>query len=88
MHGNDTVIYSEITTKLLFEERRLGNEKNASTVENELVVKEGKKNFRIVVCWMCRQSGHVKKKCPKGGAGYANGSNSQTNIITFDDAII
>ena len=40
MYGKDTVIYSEVTTKLLFEERRLGNEKNTSIVENALMVKE------------------------------------------------
>ena len=43
MYGKDTVIYSKVTTKLLFEERRLGIEKNASIVENALAVKEGKK---------------------------------------------
>ena len=40
MYGKDTVIYSEVTTKLLFEERRLGSEKNTSIVENALMVKE------------------------------------------------
>ena len=50
MYGKDMVIYSEVTTKLLFEERRLDSDKNASTVENALVVKEGKKNYVKVVC--------------------------------------
>ena len=51
MYGKDTIIYSKFTTKLLFEERRLGSDKNASTIENALVVKEGKKkSFGKVVC--------------------------------------
>ena len=71
------------------EERRLGSDKNALTVENALVVKEGKKkNFGKVVCWVCGQSGHIKKNCPKGRVGSTNGSNSQTNIVTFDDEIL
>ena len=50
MYGKDTMIYSEVTTKLLSEETRLGSEKNVST-ENALVVKKGKKkNFGKVVC--------------------------------------
>ena len=50
IYGKYTVIYLEVTSKFLSEERRLGNEKNASTVENALVVKEGKKkNFGKVV---------------------------------------
>ena len=43
MYRKDTMIYSEVTTKLLYEERGLSIKKNASTVENALVVKEGKK---------------------------------------------
>ena len=51
MYGKDTVIYSKVTTKLLSEERRLGSDKSVSTVENALVVEEGKKkNFGKVVC--------------------------------------
>ena len=89
MHGKDKVIYSKVTTKFMSEERRLGSEKNVSTMENALVVKEGKKkNFGKVVCWMCGQSGHIKKKCPKGGACSAKDSNSQTNIVTFDDKLL
>ena len=49
MYGKDTVIHSKVTTKLLCEERRLGSDKSVSTVENSLVVKEGKKNFGKVV---------------------------------------
>ena len=50
MYGKDTVIYYEITTKLLSKERGFDSDKNASTVENALMVKEGKnKNFRKVV---------------------------------------
>ena len=83
------MIYSEVTTKLQFEERRLGSDKNASTVENALVVKEGKKkNFGKVVCSVCGQSGHIKKNCTKGRASTINGYDSQTNIVTFDDEIL
>ena len=89
MYGKDMVIYLEVTTKLLSEERRLDSDKNASTIENALVVKEGKKkNFGKVVFWVCGQSGHIKKTCTKGRAGSENGSNSQTNVITFDDEIL
>ena len=89
MYGKDTVIYSKVTIKLLSKERRLGSEKNTSIVENALVVKEGKnKNFGKVICCVCGQSGHIKKKYPKGGASSTNGSDSQTNIITIDDEIL
>ena len=37
---------------------------------------------------MCGQFGHIKKKCPKGGAGSENGSDSKTNTVTFDDEIL
>ena len=51
MYGKDTVIYSEVTIELLSKERRLDNNKNASIVENALVVRKGKKkNFGKVVC--------------------------------------
>ena len=89
MYGKETVIYSKITTKLLSKERRLVSDKNASTDENELVVKERKKKkFGKIVCWVCGQSGHIKKKYPKGGAGSTNGSDSQTNTVIFDDEIL
>ena len=89
MYKKDTVIYKEVNTKLLSEERRLGSDKNASMVEHALVVKEEKKkNFAKVVCWVGEQSRHIKKKCPEGGVGLANRSDSQTNTITFDDEIL
>ena len=89
MYEKDTMIYLEVSTKLLYEERRLGSKIFFSIVEHALVVKEGKKkNFRKVVFWACGQSGHIKKKCPKGGAGSTNGFDSQTNTITFDDEIL
>ena len=51
--------------------------------------KEGKKkNFRKIVCWVCGQSGHVMKKCPKGGAGSKNGYDFQTNIVTVDEILL
>ena len=88
MYEKDKVIYSKVTTKLVSEERRFGSEKNVLTIENVLVVKEGKNNFSKVVCWVCGQSRHVKKKCQKGGARWANGSNSQTNIVTVDEILL
>ena len=39
MYGKDMVIYSKVITKLLYEKRRLSSEKNASAIENALVVK-------------------------------------------------
>ena len=65
MYRKYTVFYLEVTTKLQSEEKRLGSEKNASTVKNALVVKEGKKNFGKVVYWVRGQFGHVKKNYPK-----------------------
>ena len=53
------------------------------------MVKEGKKkNFGKVVCWVCGQSGHIKKNCTKGRVGSENGFDSQTNIVTLDDKIL
>ena len=86
MYGKDSVIYLEVTPKLLSKERRLGSNKNALIVENALEIKEGKKkNLRKVVCWVYGQSGHIKKKCPKCGVGSANGFYSQTNTVTCYD---
>ena len=34
------------------------------------------------------QSGHIKKYCTKARASSKNCSNSQTNIVTFDDEIL
>ena len=66
MYRKDTMIYSEVTTKLLYEERGLGIEKNASTVENALVVKEGKKkNFGKVVCWCVDNLGTSRRSVQK-----------------------
>ena len=58
-------------------------------IENALVIKERKKkNFGKVVCWVCGQFGHIKKNCTKGRASSANGFDSRTNIVTFDDGIL
>ena len=66
MYRKVIVIYSKVTTKLLSEERRFGSDKNTSTIENALVVKEGKKkNFGKIVRWVCGQSRRIKKNCKK-----------------------
>ncbi|KAF5465221.1 hypothetical protein F2P56_015247 [Juglans regia] len=58
-----------------------------------VVAGNGKKKNSMkmkVVCWGCGQSGHVKKNCPRGGAGSASGSKSvngdtdnETNVVSL-----
>ena len=83
MYGKETVVFSEVTNKLLSEERRLGSEKKSSLQESALVVEgwKKKKNSMKRVCWTCGQSGHVKKNCPKSGAGPTNSSKSEVNSV-------
>ena len=83
MYEKETVVFSEVTSKLLFEERRLGGEKKSSLQKSALVVEGWKKKKNSIkrVCWTCGQSGHVKKNYPKSGAGPANSSKSEVNSV-------
>lgn len=94
IHGKEKIIFSEVTSKFLIEERKLVGGKNNSS-ENLILFNaaEKSKNFtrkKVGVCWMCRQSRHVKKNCPKGGASSTSGSRSvdgdtdnNSNIISL-----
>lgn len=58
-----------------------------------VVAGNGKKKNSMkmkVVCWGCGQSEHVKKNCPRTGAGSASGSKSvngdtdnETNVVSL-----
>ena len=83
MYEKETVVFLEVTSKLFSEERRLGSEKKSSLQEFALAVEgwKKKKNSMKRVCWTCGQSGHVKKNCPKSGAGPASSSKSEVNSV-------
>ena len=94
IHGKEKIIFSEVTSKLFSEERRLGGGRNGPPGNLALVVAgNGKKKNSMkmkVVCWGCGQSGHVKKNCPRAGAGSASGSKSvngdtgnETNVVSL-----
>ncbi|KAL5850350.1 hypothetical protein ACOSQ4_008363 [Xanthoceras sorbifolium] len=38
-----------------------------------------------IFCWVCGQSGHVKKNCQNGGAGSAGSSNNHANSVSCED---
>ncbi|PON87854.1 hypothetical protein TorRG33x02_163990, partial [Trema orientale] len=60
VHGKETVVFSEVISKLLSEERRLtGGRSNIPYEGSALAVITGKKNSvkKNVICWGCGQSG-------------------------------
>ena len=62
-----------------------------STMKFDVEKFDGRINFglwQVHVKDILIQSGHIKKNCTKGRASLKNGSNSQTNIVTFDDEIL
>ena len=83
MYRKETVVFSEVTNKLISEERRLSGEKKSSLLESALAVEgwKKKKNFMKRVCWTCGQFGHVKKNCPKSGVGPVSSSKSEVNSV-------
>lgn len=94
-YGSKEVVYADVVSKLLTEERRLNEMKNKSYEDSTLFVGTKKKNKssgkRKVVCWVCGQTGHVRKDCPNGGADSARSSNVvAANVISCgegDDVI-
>lgn len=91
IHGKEKIVFSEVTGKLLAEERRL--DAGRSSLENQaLFVGDGKKkNFtgkKAVICWTCGQSGHVRRNCRKGGAGSASSSRSVSGDTEKDANIV
>lgn len=92
-HGKEKIIFSEVTSKLLSEERRLGGSNNSHD-SLALVARDWKKkNSTKNVCWRCGQPGHIKKNC-KGRAGSVKSSESargdadnEANIISDFDVL-
>ncbi|PON34616.1 hypothetical protein PanWU01x14_342820 [Parasponia andersonii] len=89
VHGKNTVVYSEVISKLLSEERRLtGSGSNVSSESSALTVDIRKKNSmkKNVIYWGCGQSGHLKRNCQKGEAGSAKSSKygNAANIVSYD----
>ncbi|KAL2454374.1 CCHC-type domain-containing protein [Abeliophyllum distichum] len=87
MYGKETVSFEEVTSKLIFEERRLSGGSNISSENSLLVAEKWKKNNsmkRKIFCWNCGQPGLVRKNCSEGGVGSANCSTSDTdNMFLF-----
>ena len=89
MYGKETVIFSEVTSKLISEEKRLKNGDENSQENSALVVKgkwkQNKSSKKKVVCWNCNQPGHVKNKCPNNGVGSAESSKENTaNVVSLE----
>ncbi|KAL4582360.1 hypothetical protein LXL04_006907 [Taraxacum kok-saghyz] len=78
-----TLKYTDVTGKLLSEEKRLESSSHTSSSEGMvLVCGNGKKKHsqKTPVCWMCGKSGHVKRICP-GGADSVKSSDT-ANIVS------
>ncbi|PON75920.1 hypothetical protein PanWU01x14_038710 [Parasponia andersonii] len=89
VHGKKIVVYSEVISKLLSEERRLtGGRSNVPSEGLALAVDTRKKNSmkKNVICRGCGQSGHLKRNYQKGRAGSAKSSKygDAANIISYD----
>ncbi|XP_039060075.1 G-type lectin S-receptor-like serine/threonine-protein kinase RKS1 [Hibiscus syriacus] len=90
MYGKENVNFSEVTSKLISEERRLKNGENKSSESEALSVCGNRKKYKgskkKIICWGCGQPGHLKKDCKNGGANSANGSKSDaTNVVVFEN---
>lgn len=89
IHGKDKIILSDVTGKLISEEKRLSGSNvinvNGDSSLNVVAHRGRKKSSGKIVCWKCGEEGHTKRNCPKGGAGSANGSRSVRGD-TDDDA--
>ncbi|PON75592.1 hypothetical protein PanWU01x14_042170 [Parasponia andersonii] len=89
VHEKETAAYSEVTSKLLSEERRLtSGGSNVSSEGSALTVDTRKKNSmkKKVIYWGCRQSGHLKINCQKGRTSSAKSFKygDAANIISYD----
>ena len=90
MYGKDTLIFSEVISKLISEEKRLKNGDEKSQENSALVVKgkwkQQKSSKKNVICWSCGQPGHVKNKCPNYGASSAGSSKGNAiNVVTLEE---
>lgn len=89
MYGKDTIVFSEVASKLISEERRIIEESRPSENSVLAVCERGKKKNSVnkIVCWKCGQTGHLKKNCRKGGAGSASSSKEEgdvANIVSLE----
>lgn len=87
MYGKETVIFSEVTSKLISEEKRLKNGDEKSLEDSALVVKGKWKQSskKKVICWNCKQPGHVKNNCPNNGASSAGSSKENAaNVVSLE----
>ena len=83
IHGNEKILFSEVPSKLLSKERRLSGGHNFTPENSVLVVVNWKKKKLMkenLVCWGCGQSRHLKRNCPKRGAGSTECSKN-ANIV-------
>ncbi|KAL5838412.1 hypothetical protein ACOSQ3_015581 [Xanthoceras sorbifolium] len=90
VYRKETLNFTEVTDKFLYEERRLKGESRTSSEDRALVTSNEsnwkKNNFRKkIICWACGQFGHVKKNCQNGVAGSAGSSNTQANSVSCED---
>ena len=62
MYGKETLKFTDVTSKLLSEEKRMEGSNTTSSEGTVLVTRQGKKknSGRNLTCWKCGQSGHVK----------------------------
>ncbi|XP_057795664.1 11S globulin subunit beta-like [Salvia miltiorrhiza] len=93
VYGKETLVFAEVTGKLLLEERRLMSEGRPSSENSAMVAfsRGRKKDSKGVVCWRCGKPGHTKRNCPggacQGGADSAESSERAANIVFDDNAI-
>ncbi|KAE8665938.1 hypothetical protein F3Y22_tig00112523pilonHSYRG00165 [Hibiscus syriacus] len=90
MYGKENVNFSEVTSKLISEERMLKNGENKSSESGALSVCGNRNKYKgskkKIICWRCGQPGYLKKDCKNGGANSANGSKSDaTNVVVFEN---
>lgn len=95
IHGKEKINFSDVTSKLLSEERRLSGSDGSHENSAMVAYGNGKRNSGKKVCWGCGQPGHVKRNCPNRGAGSVRGSGSvhedtggDTNIAYCEDAVL
>lgn len=92
VYGKETLVFAEVTGKLLLEERRLMSEGRPSSENSAMVAfsRGRKKDSKGVVCWRCGKPGHTKRNCPggacQGEADSAESSEQAANIV-FDDVL-
>jgi hypothetical protein len=86
IRGKEKIFFSEVTNKLISEERRLSGGHKSTPENSVLAVTNRKKKKNPVkgklVCWGCGQSDHLKRNCPKEGVGSTNCS-KEANTITL-----